>query len=90
VLLLAVLCLVASSAHDSSVAAAAADTLFGADLTIMEEGTELLHRLQVSCSGSCADIQHCLVMREGVPWSICVVLREHAQVVNGSFAIWHL
>jgi cytochrome c-type biogenesis protein CcmH/NrfG len=26
----------------------AADTLFGADLTIMEEGTELLHRLQVS------------------------------------------
>lgn len=24
----------------------AADTLFGADLTIMEEGTELLHRLQ--------------------------------------------
>lgn len=25
---------------------ASADTLFGADLTIMEEGTELLHRLK--------------------------------------------
>jgi hypothetical protein len=26
--------------------ASSADTLFGADLTIMEEGTELLHRLK--------------------------------------------
>jgi hypothetical protein len=26
--------------------ALSADTLFGADLTIMEEGTELLHRLK--------------------------------------------
>jgi hypothetical protein len=55
--------LVATPAHDSSSAAyaavaAAADTLFGADLTIMEEGTELLHRLQVSCSSACANFQN--------------------------------
>jgi hypothetical protein len=31
---------------DSPATVLAADTLFGADLTIMEEGTELLHRLK--------------------------------------------
>lgn len=32
--------------HCVSLCSCAADTLFGADLTIMEEGTELLHRLK--------------------------------------------
>jgi hypothetical protein len=33
-------------ATDNMATSLAADTLFGADLTIMEEGTELLHRLK--------------------------------------------
>jgi iron only hydrogenase large subunit-like protein len=36
----------------SSISCFLADTLFGADLTIMEEGTELLHRLKDHLEGN--------------------------------------
>lgn len=52
-----------------------ADTLFGADLTIMEEGTELLHRLQVSGDG----VLLCSLCHEG----LCCCHQQLTLVVTG-------